>query len=174
MALTPQRLLIVNPTGVGDKEYVPVTSGGTANAGQVPALNATGQLDPTMMPPGVAADQQGIAASESIAAGALVNIWTSSGAVLARNADGSTSGKQADGYVTAAVTSGGTATVLFNGINPTPVGAVSAGLAYLSDVAVGNVMAAGATSAGHTYQQVGVVVSGGQLQFNPQTPIVRA
>ena len=172
--MATQRVLTLNASGAGFKEYAPVTSGGTANAGAIPGLNAAGQLDPTMMPPGVAADQQGVTASEAIAAGALVNMWTSSGAVLARNADGSTSGKQADGYVTAAVVSGGTATVLFNGINPAPVGAVSAGLAYLSDTAVGNLMSAGATTAGHTYQQVGVVISGGQLQFNPQQPIVRS
>lgn len=154
-------------------EYVAVTVGGAANAFQIPALNASGMLDVTMMPTGIGPDTEQMPASEALAAGALVNIYSNAGTVTARNADGSTTGKQADGFVMAAVASGSQATVFLSGLNTTLSG-LTAGLAFLSDTAAGGVSAAGATIAGHTFQQVGVVTAAGHLQFNPQEPVTRA
>jgi hypothetical protein len=154
-------------------EYVPVIVGGVANAFQVPALNAAGQLDVTMMPTGVGPDTEQMVASEALSAGALVNVYANSGAPNARNADGSTTGKQADGFVLAAVAAGGQATVYLSGLN-TAVSGLTPGLAFLSDTALGGVAAAGATAAGRTFQQVGVVTQAGHLQFAPQVPVTRA
>lgn len=154
-------------------EYVPALLGGSGNAYNIPALGPTGQLDVTMMPTGVGPDTQILPATEALAAGALVNIFTNSGTISARNADGSTTNKQADGFVLSAVASGGQATVYLSGLN-TAVSGLTAGLAYLSATTAGAVSTAGATAAGQTYQQVGVVTATGVLQFSPQVPVQRS
>lgn len=167
-----QRLLAIVSGKV--QEYVAtVTSSGAASAGQIPALDASGRLDSTTMPSGVGADTVTLPASEALSAGAFVNIWSNAGTPSVRNADGSTAGKQADGFVLAAVTSGGSATVYLSGVN-TAVSGQTAGLVYLSDTTVGGTMATGASTAGHTFQQIGMAVSATSIQFDPQQPIVRA
>lgn len=168
----PQRLLTQGAKA--QVEYVPVTTGGAANANNVPALNANGQFDVTMMPTGIGPDTQVLPATEAISAGALVNIWTSSGTISVRNADGSQAGKQADGFVLASAASGSNATVYLSGLNTAAAGTTAAGLVYLSDTSVGQISAAGATVAGHTYQQVGILTAAGTLQFDPQVPVTRA
>lgn len=90
------------------------TSAGAGNAGDIVALDDTGRISPTMMPVGVGADTVALTASESLAAGAFVNIY--SGGV--RNADASGgNAKAADGFVLESVTSGGTALVYKEGNN---------------------------------------------------------
>ena len=174
MAALPQPQRLVTQGTARFAEYVPVTTGGAANAFNVPALNANGQLDVTMMPSGIGPDTQVLPATEAISAGALVNIWTSSGTISVRNADGSTTGKQADGFVLAAVASGSNATVYLSGLNTSATGTTTAGLVFLSDTNIGQIAAAGATTPGHTYQQVGILTASGTLQFDPQVPVVRA
>jgi hypothetical protein len=172
MALTaPQRLLAQGLKAL--YEYVPVLLGGTANAYNVPALNASGQLDITMMPTGVGADTQIITASEAITAGALVNIYSNAGSPAVRNADGSTTGKQAHGFTLSAIASGSAGTIYLSGLD-TAVTGLTPGDAYLSDTTPGAVATAGATIAGHTYQQVGVVTSAGVLQYDYNPPVTRA
>lgn len=78
------------------------TSAGAADAGRMPALGSDGRLSPTMMPLGVGAETQLIDASESLSAGAFVNIWSDSGDILVRLADNG-NGRPADGYVQTAV-----------------------------------------------------------------------
>lgn len=53
-------------------------------------------------------------ASENIAAGAPINLWSNAGTTEVRNANG-TSGLQAQGFVLSAVLEGDTADVLFTG-----------------------------------------------------------
>ncbi|KAA9150036.1 hypothetical protein F3K36_33425, partial [Delftia sp. BR1] len=81
------------------------TSAGAANAGDIVALDDSGRIDNSMMPVGIGADTAVIAASEALAAGDWVNVWNSTGAKV-RKADATTSGKEAHGFVLAAVTSG--------------------------------------------------------------------
>ena len=75
-----------------------------------------------MMPVGIAADTKAITTSEALAAGDFVNIWNSSGAKV-RKADASVAGKEAHGFVLAAVGSGNPATVYFEGTNTQVTGA---------------------------------------------------
>ncbi len=171
MAATQRVLALIGGTV---KEYVAlIASAGAASSGQLVALNANGLVDTTMLPASVAADVQTLTASEAIAAGAFVNIWSNSGAFAVRNADGSTTGKQADGFVLIAVASGAVATVYLNGINNAVSGQVP-GLVFLSDTAVGATATAGATTAGHTFQQIGMALSATSIQFDPQAPVVRS
>ncbi|WP_289241734.1 hypothetical protein [Delftia sp.] len=102
------------------------TSAGAANAGDIVALDDSGRIDNSMMPVGIGADTAVIAASEALAAGDWVNVWNSTGAKV-RKADATTSGKEAHGFVLAAVTSGANATVYFEGTN-TQVTAQTLGL----------------------------------------------
>jgi hypothetical protein len=81
-------------------------SAGAANANAIPALTAAGVFDNSLMPSGIGADTAPLTASEAIAAGALINVWNNAGAFAIRNADGSTTGKEAHGFVLAAVASG--------------------------------------------------------------------
>jgi hypothetical protein len=75
------------------------------------------------MPTGIGADTASITASEALAAGDLVNIYDSTGAKC-RKADASTSGKEAHGFVLAAVESAASATVYFEGSNTQVTGIV--------------------------------------------------
>ena len=156
------------------QEYVPIlASSGAASSGAVPALNASGTLDVTFMPAGLGADVATMTASEAIAAGAFVNVWSNAGAFSVRNADGSVTGKQADGFVLSALASGASGTVYFGGLN-TSVTGMAPGLVYLSDTAIGGAMVSGATTAGHTFQQIGMALSATSIQFDPQVAVVRA
>lgn len=156
------------------QELIPAaSSAGAASAGQVVALNNAGTIDVTMMPSGVGPDTATLPATEAIAAGAYVNVFSNAGVFSVRNADGSTAGKQADGFVLAAIASGGTGTVYLAGINTAVSGQVP-GLVYLSASNIGAGATAGATVAGQTYQQLGLAISATAVQFDPQLPIIRA
>lgn len=80
------------------------TSSGAADAGKIPALDSAGRLDNSMMPAGIGANTNQATASEAIGAGKFVNFWDNGGTFSMRLADNS-NGRQADGYVTAAVSS---------------------------------------------------------------------
>ncbi|MGX5777505.1 hypothetical protein [Methylorubrum zatmanii] len=58
-----------------------------------------------------------VPASEALAAGAQVNLWSNGGVLSARNADASAAngGKRSDGFVIGAVSSGASATVYRSG-----------------------------------------------------------
>lgn len=156
------------------QELVPtVVSTGVASAGNVVALGNAGTIDVTMMPSGVGPDTVVLPAMEAIAAGAYVNIASNAGVFSVRNADGSTTGKQADGFVLAAIASGASGTIYLSGINTAVTGQVP-GLVFLSATALGAGAAAGAATAGQTYQQLGMAISATAVQFDPQLPIIRA
>jgi hypothetical protein len=104
-----------NSTGKDTNVFATQVSAGVSSAGQIPALNASGVLDPTLMPPGVEVQVRALPASEALAAGAIMNIWSNAGVVSVRNADNSAPGKEANGYVLAAVASAATAMVYLQG-----------------------------------------------------------
>ena len=108
-------------------------SAGAANAGDIVALDDTGRIDNSMMPVGIGVDTAAITASETLAAGDWVNVWNSSGAKV-RKADATTAGKEAHGFVLAAVTSGNPATVYFEGTN-TQVSGQTPGPVFLQTTA---------------------------------------
>lgn len=171
MPFSIQRFVGMVASGLA--EIIPVIVGGSANAGQIVALGPAGTLDPTMMPPGVAADVKACPASEALAGPALVNLYANSGVITARNADGSTQGKAADGYVLAAVAQGAQAQVyLGSGIVPGFTG-LTPGEAFLSASTPGAVAATGAAAAGQTFQKVGKALDATTLQFTRGEPVSR-
>lgn len=148
------------------------TSAGAADAGKIPALDDNGRLDNSMMPVGIGADTASIEASEALSAGDLVNIWNSTGA-KARKADAATAGKEAHGFVLAAVSSGATATVYFEGTN-TQVTGLTPGVQFLSAATPGAATATAPSGAGNVVQRVGFASAATALNFQAHDPIVLA
>lgn len=150
-----------------------VTSAGAGDAGKIPALDGTGRLDNSVMPVGVASsDTAQVTASEALAAGDWVNIWNSTGA-KARKADAGAAGKEADGFVIAAVSSSATATVYFEGTNTQVTGATP-GPVYLSATTPGQSTGTAPSGAGQVVQRLGVAVSATAINFERGTAIVLA
>lgn len=148
--------------GVFTEVFGVQTSAGAANAGDLVALDDTGRLDNSMMPVGIGADTAVITASEALAAGDWVNVWDSTGAKV-RKADATTAGKEVHGFVLAAVASGASATVYFEGTNTQVTGQVP-GPVYLQ-TAAGQGGATVPTTAGNVVQRIGTAVSATAVNF---------
>lgn len=146
-------------------------SAGAANAGDIVSLDDSGRLDMSMMPVGMGADTAVIASSEALAAGDFVNIWNSTGAKV-RKADGTVAGKEAHGFVLAAVTSGANATVYFEGTN-TQVSGQTAGPVFLQTTA-GTAGATAPSAAGNVVQRLGIAISATAINFESGVPVVLA
>lgn len=150
------------------------TSAGAGDAGKIPALDAAGKLDSTMMPSGVAADTAAIAASENLAAGDMVNVYDDSGTAKCRKADASDASKPAHGFVLAAVTSPNNATVYFEGQNTQVSGLTPGARQYLSGATAGAITETPPSTATHIVQCVGVAISATVLNFEAQEPVTLA
>lgn len=148
------------------------TSAGAGNAGDLVSLDDNGRLDTSLLPTGVGADTASVTASEALAAGDLVNVWSSSGAFRVRKADATSSGKPAHGFVLAAVSSSATATVYFAG-RDTQVSGLTPGDQYLSTTA-GVSSATPPSGSGNVVQLVGTAVAAAELNFEAHQPIVLA
>jgi hypothetical protein len=59
----------------GFREVQAVNTGGAPQANKIPSLDASGRLDPTMMPTGVGAETSIVPAFGNLAAGDLVNVF---------------------------------------------------------------------------------------------------
>lgn len=164
----------LNGSGVLDSTIVnsKTTSAGAGDSGKLPALDGSGRLDTSFMPTGIAADTAPIATSETLAAGNLVNVWDNAGTAAVRKADGTSSGKEAHGFVLAAFTHPTTAIVYFEGSN-TSVTGLTPGKQYLSTTA-GLATATAPTGSGNVVQIVGTATSATSLNFQETSPIVLA
>ena len=157
--------------GVFTEVAATVTSAGTGNDGDLVALDSSGRLDNSVMPVGIGVDTKTIAASEALAAGDWVNVWNGTGAKV-RKADATTAGKEAHGFVLAAVSSGGNALVYFEGTN-TQVSGQTPGPVYLQTTA-GTGGATIPSASGNVVQNLGVAVSATEVNFERGTPVVLA
>lgn len=159
-------------TGLGHpKRNTPVvTSAGAGDAGKLAALDANGKWDPTTMPTGFGDETASIVTSENLVAGNLVNVYNNAGTPTARKADGSTTGKQCDGFVIAASTSPAAALVYFDGFNNSVTGLLG-GPVYLSQTTPGLATNTIPTTAGGIAQRVGRAVTATSLDFEAEEPI---
>lgn len=165
-----QKFLQHNGAG-GVAETIATQVGGGGAANLIPALDAAGRLDITMMPTGIGADTGVITASENLAAGDFVNIWNSTGAKV-RKADATVAGKEAMGFVLSAVSSGAAATVYFEGSNTAVTGQMP-GPAYLSTTA-GLATPTPPSASGNVVQPIGFAISATVINFQSGTPITKA
>jgi len=149
------------------------TSAGSGSAGKIVALNSSGNVDITMLPPGVGATTKLAATSENLTAGDLVNLYNDSGTIKARKADAS-NGRRAHGFVLSGVTSPNNATVYLDG-TITGLTSLTPGAAYyLSGATAGAIVSTAPSTSGYISQEVGVALSTTELNFEEQQPITLA
>lgn len=163
---------IKNNAGVLTEEASMQASAGAGDAGKIIALDSTGKIDSSMMPVGIGADTGVLMASEALAAGNFVNVWNDTGVAKVRKADATTAGKEAHGFVLAAVTLGANASVYFEGTN-TQVTGQTAGKVFLATTAGGATATAPAV-AGNVVQNIGFAISATAINFQSNPPIVLA
>ena len=110
-----------------------------------------------------------LVASEALSANQLVNVWDDSGAAKVQLANAS-SGKVAHGFVSASVSSGGTATVFFAGLISGLTG-LTPGVVWL-DTTPGGVVSTPPSGTGDYQQPVGVCIDGGTaMYFDPHLSV---
>ncbi len=182
-ALTEQAA-VTTSVGAGDAQAIPAlnasgyldssivnsktSSAGAGDTGKVVALDSSGRIDNTMMPVGVVADTISLTTTEIIASGALINVWNSTGA-KARNADGTIAGKEAHGFCLAGAGSGASVTVYFEG-NNTSVTGLTPGPQFLSTTA-GLCTTTAPSGSGNIVQRVGYATSATSMNFQSQVPV---
>ena len=165
---------LYNNAGQITEMLATVISSGAPTAGAIPALDGTGKLDISTMPVGLGAETDQIVASEALSAGDFVNVWISTG-VKVRRADASVSGKQAHGFVLAAVASAATATVYrVSQLNNQVTGCTIGSVEYLSASVPGGHQETAPTGTGQMVQKLGMASSATTIIFAPSEPIVLA
>lgn len=150
-----------------------VASAGAADDGKIPALGTDGRLDPTVMAAGVGADTRTVIASEALSAGNPVNLWNDAGVLKARKADATTAGKEADGFVIAAVAAAANATVYFEG-TITGLAALTLGSRVFLAIVAGGVTHTAPSAAGNVVQYLGKALSATEVTFEPDDGVVLA
>jgi hypothetical protein len=148
------------------------SSAGAANAGDIPALDDTGRLSQSMMPVGVVPETAQITASEALADGDFVNVWNDNGVAKVRKSDATVAGKECDGFVLAAFSSGVDATVFFEGTN-THVSGQTPGSVFLQTTA-GQGGATVPSTSGNVVQRLGTAVSTTAVNFERGTSVTLA
>lgn len=166
-AADADKLPALNASGLIDMTMLNaknVSAGGT-DAGKIVLLDGTGRVDPTMMPVGIGADTAVLVTSEALAAGDYVNVFDGgAGAFKVRKADATVSGKEAHGFVLAAFALGANATVYFEGTN-TQVTAQTPGPVFLQ-ITAGKGAAAVPTASGNIVQKIGFATSATSVNFD--------
>lgn len=176
---------ILTSSGAGDAEKIVATNAAgflddtllnaaESGANKVLKTKADGTIDESVLPTGIGADVKNAVASESLAAGDLVNIWNDGGTEKVRKADATTEGKEAVGFVKASFASAATAAVYFEGRITGLSGLTPGARQYLSAANAGQPTATAPNSAGNVVQFVGVAVSATEIDFEAGEPITVA
>jgi hypothetical protein len=151
-----------------------VVSTGAPDANKLVATGADGRLDESLMPVGIGADIAVRPASENLAGGDKVNIWNDGGTVRVRKADATAAGKETDGFVLGAATSGQDATVYFEGRNTSLTGLTPGARYYLSAAVPGGITTTPPSATGNVVQYVGRAISETELAFEATDGIIIA
>lgn len=161
----------LNASGILDDTIINATV--TSANNKIVKLDATGKLDSSVMPVGIGDDAVNITASEALAAGDLVNVYSNAGTANVRKADASTTGKEAWGFVLAAVASSASAKVYFEGTNTQRSG-MTVGTQFLSATTAGATTSTAPSTAGQIVQIVGMAVSATSMNFDRGDVVVLA
>lgn len=134
--------------------------GSTTYADQIPALDAQGKLDSSMMPAGLSVVTVSATASESIAAGDFVNLYLNAGVLTVRKADnsGSTGWKQAHGFALAGIANAASGTIYMLGSGNNQRTGLTIGAPYYLSTA-GGVTATVPTTATTNIQYLGIAIN---------------
>jgi len=175
---------IVTSAGAADAEKVPSTNASgyldpsllnaaTSGNSKVLLTKADGTIDPAVLPSGLGVQTKNVLASEALAAGALVNIWPNAGTENVRNADATAEGKEAHGFVKAAVASGATASVYLEG-TITGLSGLTPGTRMYLATSAGAATATSPNAAGNVSQHIGDALSATEIDFEKAEPITVA
>jgi len=166
----------LDAAGILDSSIVNSTavSTGATDAAKVVALDGTGRIDQSMMPVGIGADTATIMASENLAAGDFVSVWDDAGTVKVRKADATAAGKEAVGFVLESATSGTNALVYFEGSNTQLSGLTLGARYYLSAASAGGVVTTPPSAAGNVVQFLGKSISATSISFEPTDGVILA
>lgn len=148
-----------------------VTSAGAADGNKLIATDSTGRLDSSVMPVGFGSETKVIPASEALAAGDFVNIYSNAGTLNVRKADASNPAKEAHGFVLAAVASAAQATVYYGNLNTSQTGLTIGVNQYLSGTTPGRATATAPTTSGYIVQQLGVANSATEMLVELQPTV---
>ena len=159
--------------GAGYQYVYATIVGGIANAYKIVSTDASGTIPASLFPAGIGMDIVIYPATEAIAAGQQVNLYSNAGVLSARNADAASAngGKKADGFVIASVASGANATVYRNGGVNTGVSGLTPGADYYL-AAGGGVTTTQNATPGQTDQYIGKASAAGVLDQLPPQPFV--
>jgi hypothetical protein len=169
----PAKRYMTNTAGRNRLAASIVTSAGGANDGDLVALDPSGKLDASVMPAGFGQNTALIVASEALAAGDLVNIHNSTGSKV-RKADATTEGREADGFVLAAVANAATATVYLTGNRITGLTGMTPGARQFLATTAGTRTETPPSTSGNVVQVVGKAIDATTLIFEPEEPVTLA
>lgn len=180
-----QVVTIATSAGAGDADKIPATgaagtldptllNAATTGTNKVVMTDGTGKLASSIMPTGVGASVVSITASEALAAGAIVNIYNNGGTPNARNADATAEGKEANGFVLAAVAASATATIYLDGAQLTGLTGLTSGQRQFLGTTAGSVTTTPPSAAGNVVQCIGVAVNATTIDFMPAEPVTLA
>lgn len=157
----------------GAVESVGASTGAT-DADKLVRLGSDGKLSETVLPAGLGADAVSMPASENLAGGSFVNVWSDAGVASARKADATAAGKEANGFVSEAVSAGQPATVFFSGRNSGASGLTVGARYYLSATTPGTATAVPPTAAGNVVQFLGRATTDTSLVFEVADGVILA
>lgn len=133
-------------------------------------MDGNGFIDPSILPAGLGPELIIAPTTENLVAGALVNVYSNAGVLSVRNADASTTGKEARGFVQAAVTSPANATVYELGKNGQVTGLTIGSDYFLSTTTPGAVQTTAPSTPGQISQRVGRAISATNLDVVIREP----
>lgn len=140
------------------------SSAGAGDGNKVIATGADGKIHSSFFPTGFG-DETGVAvAGENLAAGNFVNVYNNAGVATVRKADAS-NGRDANGFVLAAVASGSNATVYRMGANNQLSGLIPGATYYLSATTAGTVTTTAPSASGQMIQELGTAFDATTLIF---------
>ncbi len=166
----PDKFIIQDGGRLKENEAT-VISTGTDEAGDIVALDETGKLDESLMPPGIGADVKVLPASGALTAGDFVNVYDDGGTLKARKAIADAPGKEAHGFVLEGFADTVDATVYCVGINDELSGLTGGPRMYLSAASAGDATATAPSATGNVVQMLGWRLSATEISFQPQNPI---
>lgn len=153
----------------GVKVLLSAISAFTGNANEIIATDGSGFIDSSLLPPGVGGCTfTNVTADGNLTAGMVIDIYDNSGTLTARPADNA-NGEAADGFVTAAFTSGDTNVTVFTA-GELPLAGLTAGEDYWLSASGAIVLGPPAEPEDGIVQFIGVANTATTLCFNPGAP----
>ena len=158
--------VVASGTAGGSSTLITVDGRWTLRAGGLPGGTAAISGLATLVNFGAVDVVSAVTASETIAAGALVNIWNSSGAAKARNASGVDTTKPAHAFALNGATSGQAVYLTAAGVNQI-VSGLTVGPLWLSTSTPGGVQSSPPSTSGQGSQPVGIALTSSSFIFQP-------